>query len=100
MTKAISKKPPTYVMLLRSVGNPDYLQYAPVSEPKAVRGKSINAMVKAAREYIEFWDLGGGNWPDTEIRTLDGQSVAFVSYNGRLWDGPSSGSLQPKEIIL
>jgi hypothetical protein len=78
-------KSESYVMLLRSVGNPDYGQYAPVSEPAPIKGRTLTAMAEAAREYIEFWDLGGGNWPEPEIRNTNGQPVARISYNGRLW---------------
>lgn len=90
-----------YVMILRSVGNPDFAQYAPVSEPTAIKGRTLTAMRDAAREYIEFWNLGGGNWPETEIRTADGRPVAWISYNGRLWDCPSSGPdwKEAKEIV-
>ena len=96
MSKSIAT--PTYVMVLRSVGNPDHAQYAPVSEPRGVKGKTIRAMVRAAQEYIDEWNLGGGNWQQTEIRTLDGKSVGWISYNGRVWDSPNWKDA--KEIAL
>jgi hypothetical protein len=78
-------------MMLRSVGNPDLGQYAPVSEPTAVKGKTLRAMVQAAEEYRDEWNLGGGNWIKPEVR-LDGKPVAWISYNGRVWDSPDHGS--------
>lgn len=101
MKGAMSKpKARTYVVILKSVGNPDYAQYVPISEPKAIRATSLKAIVKAAQEYIEFWDLGGGNWPETEIRDRDGKSVGFLSYNGRVWDRPWSPGSKPVEINI
>lgn len=74
-----------YVMILRSVGNPDFGQYAPISEPEAVKSATLAGMRRAAEAYIAKWDLGGGNFVDPEIRK-DGKFVARISYNGRLWD--------------
>ena len=74
-----------YVMVLSSVGNPDLGQFAPMSEPAAVKGKTLAAMVRTAEEYRDFWDLGGGNWVDPEIRTSHGHRIGRISYNGRVW---------------
>jgi len=95
----MSKSPatPTYVMMLRSVGNPDYAQYTSISEPRAVKAKTLRAMVRAVEEYIKEWDLGGGNFPTVEVRTMDGKSAAWISYNGRVWDSPNDDA---KEIEL
>lgn len=85
--KVAAKATKKYVMILQSVGNPDFSQYAPVSNPTAVKGSTLRAMVKAAEDYREEWNLGGGNWVDPEVR-LNGKPVAWISYNGRVWDGP------------
>ena len=85
--RAVKADPGGYVMILRSVGNPDFGQYAPVSEPKAVKGPTLASMIQAAEDYIEFWDIGGGNWVEPEIRDASGKPVAVMSYNRRLWDG-------------
>lgn len=99
MASTIRARETGYVMILKSVGNPDFDQYAPVSEPKAVRGDTLKAMVQAAEEYIEEWNLGGGNWSETEIRTLDGKTVAWLSYNGRLWDAnPNKGNAEEIKV--
>lgn len=69
---------------LRSVGNPDFGQYASVSEPEVVRVNTIEEAQKAARDYIEKWDLGGGNWVEPEVKS--GKMVlGHISYNGRYW---------------
>lgn len=84
MKTMISAPARKLVMILQSVGNPDYAQYAPVSEPKPVKGATLAAMVKAAEDYRAENDLGGGNWVDPEIRE-NGKPIATISYNGRVW---------------
>jgi len=69
---------------LRSVGNPDFGQHAPVSEPRVVDADTLPGIVAACRQYIEEWDLGGGNWTDPMVRE-GGKAVGKVSYNGRVW---------------
>lgn len=73
-----------YTMKLRSVGNPDFGQYAPVSEPEVVTGKSLREMREHCERYIQFWDLGGGNWVDPVVMQ-NGKKIGKFSYNGRLW---------------
>lgn len=73
-----------YEMKLRSVGNPDFGQYAPMSEPEAVRRSTLTEMRKACEAYISKWNLGGGNWVDPMV-TQDGKKIGRFSYNGRFW---------------
>ena len=74
----------TYTVLLSSVGNPDFAQYAPVSDRKKVVAKKLSEIRKACETYIEEWDLGGGNWPTCPVRR-NGKVVGHFSYNGRFW---------------
>lgn len=83
--KTITRIDNRFVMKLASVGNPDYGQYAPLSEPQTVICDTLEQCAQEARAYIETWDLGGGNWPRTFI-SQNGRRVARVSYNGRVWD--------------
>ncbi len=87
MANSLGKRAPKFVMILQSVGNPDFQQFAPISEPAAIKGDSLKAMVQAAGEYREFWNLGSGNWVPPEVRR-EGKPVAWISYNGRVWDSP------------
>lgn len=73
-----------YEMKLRSMGNPDFGQYAPVSEPKVVKAETLKELRKACEDYIEEWNLGGGNWVDPFVLE-NGKKIARFSYNGRLW---------------
>jgi hypothetical protein len=81
-----------YVVKLSSIGNPDRGQFMSPSEPITFVGDSLQSIVDACDDYIDFWDLGGGNWTNPTI-TLDGKPVATISYNLRLW------AMDGKEII-
>lgn len=75
-----------YTMRLRSVGNPDFRQYAPISEPETVTGSTLAEMRAHAERYIKFWDLGGGNWTSPVVK--QGKKViGHFSYNLRFWEG-------------
>jgi len=80
-TSAPAKK---YVMTLRSVGNPDFGQYAPVSERETVSGDTLKEMRAHCEAYIDKWNLGGGNWVDPFVLE-DGKKIGRFSYNRRLW---------------
>lgn len=89
-----------YTMRLRSVGNPDFSQYAPVSAPKAVTGATLAEMRSAAQTYIDEHDLGGGNWVDPVV--MQGEKViGHFSYNLRFWEGrPVKWDAECKEILI
>lgn len=86
-----------YSVKLRSVGNPDFDQYRPISSPKTFEADTLEEISAACRAYIEKWDLGGGNWPGCVIRE-DGVAIGYVSYNGRVWRGKPG--LKGEEILL
>lgn len=73
-----------YECRLQSVGNPDYAQYAPVSDPVVVRSASLKEMKDLTEKYIAFWDLGGGNWPEPTVFRYR-KPIGHFSYNGRFW---------------
>lgn len=73
-----------YATNLSSVGNPDHGQYAPVSNPETVTADTFAELKAKIRAYIEFWNLGGGNWTRPVIMQ-QGKAVGRMSYNGRVW---------------
>lgn len=77
---------------LCSVGNPDYGQYAPPSNPELKIVANLSAARKACEAYIKAWDLGGGNWDKESgvVRDHSGSIVARFSYNLRCWS-PDGG---------
>lgn len=89
-----------YTMRLRSVGNPDFGQYAPVSEPETVQRSTLAEMRDAAQAYIDKWDLGGGNWVDPVVMQ-GGKAIGHFSYNLRFWEGrPGRWDISRKEILI
>lgn len=89
-----------YTMRLRSVGNPDFGQYAPVSSPKSVTGATLQELRSEAQTYIDENDLGGGNWVDPVVK-LGAKVIGYFSYNLRFWEGrPGRWDAPQKEILI
>ena len=72
-----------YSVRLRSCGNPDHGQYGPVSDPEIVRAETLADVVAAVRDYIDRWNLGGGNWINPPLKR-DGKKIGVVRYSGWL----------------
>jgi hypothetical protein len=92
---------PKFTMRLRSVGNPDYSQYAPISNPETVTGDTLQEMLKAHNAYVEKWNMGCGNHVSIAIKdAATGKPVAWISYNGCLWVGTLTDWNKAKEISI
>jgi hypothetical protein len=94
-------------VLLSSVGNPDFGQN-PNEQLWGAEGNrvvDIKTFEDAVVECILFInnnDLGGGNWDGGDI-TDNGKLIAYVSYNGRVWEveeGKGKWSGRGKEIEI
>ena len=90
---------------LKHVSNPDidggYWEQ-PKSPAKERRAEvdSFKEASELCQRYIEFNGLGGGNWAGGQIFE-NGKQIAFVSYNGRVWEGSNSDwSSDAKEIEI
>jgi hypothetical protein len=89
-----------YTMRLKSVGNPDFGQYSPVSDPKAVEGSTLAEMREAAQAYIDEWNLGGGNWTNPVVKQ-GSKVIGHFSYNLRFWEGrPGRWDATHREILI
>ena len=94
---------PLFTARMKSVGNPDFGQYAPISEPATLKATTLRGLLDKMEEYRDYWNLGGGNWVEPKI-TQGKTVIGWVSYNGRVWDRPSSlrdyreGAPAPVEI--
>jgi hypothetical protein len=92
-----------FTMRLRSVGNPDFNQYAPVSDPMTVTGDTLQEMRKKVLAYIEMWNLGCGNFLRAVVKDATAKkAVAWISYNGRVWDRSPFGKdwRKAKKIVV
>ena len=91
-----------YRVLLSSVGNPDFDQYAPISPAGAIDVESIKAARECCEAYQKKYNLGGGNWDNGRvIDNRTGKLVGYFSWNLRFWEGePGSECADRKELAI
>jgi len=51
------------------------------------------------RAFIGELDIGASNWGGGEIYDSKGNEIAYVSYNGRIWEGSKKNTSSRKEIM-
>lgn len=51
---------------------------------KMVEKNSIEECQEVVREYIDEYELGGGNWDGGKV-FKDNEQIGYISYNGRYW---------------
>lgn len=70
---------------MAAVGNPDFNEPArlPGVPDVTVPVANLDDAVDTCREFIEQYDLGGGNWIGGQVYD-SGKQVARVHYNGRV----------------
>jgi DNA repair protein RadC len=85
-----------YEVTLSASPNPDFdmdSHEATISIPeKRVKVSSLGEARSVVMKFIRDNDLGGGNWTGGEVYK-DGQRVATISYNGRVWEGNTSSGI-------
>ena len=89
-------------ILLSSVGNPDHRQDPDqplwgCPGPKRVVIQTLKEASAKCREYIDEYELGGGNWSGGEIQ-LDEKPIAYVGYGGAIWTDKKWGEESHKKI--
>jgi hypothetical protein len=90
---------------LKSAGNPDFGQdpNKPLygCEPnKSIVVGSLKEAKRLCLKFIKDNNLGGGNWIGGKVSN-GSRIIAYVSYNGRVWDKePSYPDNSAKEIIV
>jgi hypothetical protein len=87
---------PLYV-LLDSVGNIDFDENpnAPMEgvPTKTVMVQSLAEASQVCRDYLDKYDLGGGNWAGGLVTDENDTAIAEISYNGRINpEGYTSGN--------
>lgn len=87
---ANKKLSPAYV-ILKADPNPDYEFPDPRAVVETVKVRlPVSSFKKASevcRNFIENFELGSGNWTGGQIGNSQGEIIAHVSYNGRVWEG-------------
>ena len=74
-----------FITVMTTSGNPDFNQYAPISEPAILVADSMEELREQLRDYQNFWQVGGGNFMNPAV-LYNLKPVGHFSYNGRLWD--------------
>lgn len=77
--------PNTLVVVMLAHPNPDHGQFVPPAPQREVLVQTWLAASQSCREYIDEFDLGGGNWEGKIFN--NGEQVAYVAYNGRIFAG-------------
>ncbi len=74
-------------VILDSRGNPDFGENPRhnMSPKQIVPVGSFDEASSICMAYIKKHNLGGGNWTGGQV-TKDGKEVAYISYNGRVWE--------------
>jgi len=70
---------------LTTRGNPDFQQYAPITDPETLTADTLPALRDKIKEWKSDWQVGGGNWMMPLVKK-DDLPVGYMSYNGRLWN--------------
>ena len=95
---ALAKNNNSLVVVCKSEGNPDYGQYAPISDTEYFPVNTLQEAAQKCREYIDENDLGGGNWSGGDVYDINGKVIAHVTYNGRVWNTSSYDDKNKKEF--
>ena len=70
---------------LTTRGNPDFQQYAPITDPETLTADTLPELRDKIKEWKSYWTVGGGNWMMPLVKKGD-LPVGYMSYNGRLWN--------------
>lgn len=57
----------------------------------------VKSFKEASNTCVDFCDkneLGGGNWTGGDIKDDKGKLIAYVSYNGRVWESRQYPSME------
>ena len=82
-----------YSIRLCAYGNPDHGEDPYRNIVNGIRipdfvveAKTIDEIIRCAKDYIDKYDLGSGNWKMTEVKNTNLDIViGWMSYNGRIW---------------
>ena len=87
-----------YEVVLESKANPDYLYQGSLGRvrqelTKNIHKKKVSVITladakKLCLRFIADNELGGGNWTGGQVFKFSTKTqVAYISYNGRVWEG-------------
>ena len=77
-----------YKCYVSTVGNPDFSQYAPISDSEWIEADTLQNLRAKISDYKDWWAVGGGNWKNPVVYEVHGKAkkkIGSLSYNLRLW---------------
>mgnify|MGYP003139282297 CR=1 FL=1 len=80
--RVMSVKP--WRVRLTTRGNPDFNQWAPITDPETMMAESLDELRDNLVEWINYNMVGGGNWTEPTVYHKN-KPVGFLSYNLKLW---------------
>jgi len=69
---------------LTTMGNPDFNQYAPITDPENLIAESLDELRDSLVEWQDYNMVGFGNWTEPTVYHKD-EPVGYLSYNLKLW---------------
>ena len=93
MTRKQEEQKATYRCYVSTVGNPDFNQYAPISNPEWIEAANLKELRTKVQAYNDEWGVGSGNCKDPIVYEMHGKAktkLGTFSYNLRLWAKQSS----------
>jgi len=72
-----------WTTVLTTSGNPDFAQYAPITDPEMISVDSYDELLERIKQWRSFWMVGMGNWMEPTV-LRDGQPLGFLTMNNRL----------------
>lgn len=72
--------------------------YQQVARTEKKPVNTLSEAVAVCKTYIDDWDLGGSTWTGGQVYDINGKLVAYVSYNGRVWEQETAPGKKVKEI--
>ena len=76
-------------------------QFEEMQKNKEAEYVSISSLKEARKicsKFIDYYNLGGSNWTGGRVINENHEFVAYISYNGRVWD--KEDTLNAKEIKI
>ena len=78
-----------YTVRAATSGNPDFGQYAPISDPATIEAPTLDELRALVRGYMAYHQVGGGNWKMPPVYR-DGKKIGNMSFNLRIWRGETA----------
>jgi hypothetical protein len=74
-----------FSITIETVGNPDFGQYAPITDPQRLNADTFQELKTEIWQYRSDNMIGAGNWTNPTLHQ-DENPIGYMSYNCRVWE--------------